>query len=148
MDYKKAIDLFLKHNHWEHFLGQTLDFIEPGVVKYSLYIDEKHLSSPHVAHGGVLSSLMDSTIGGAALAHAFTLGMICSTVEFKINYLSPVNLGETVIAEGKIDYKGKSLIVSSGEIYEKESKRAVAKGMGTFNLYPANKKEFLKEYFE
>ncbi|MGI4865872.1 MAG: PaaI family thioesterase [Janthinobacterium lividum] len=124
--------------------GMTLSVPEPGKAEYRMVILPEHLSSPGVAHGGVLAGLMDAVLGAAALTLAFTAGELVSTVEFKINYLHPVHLGDELRAVAQIDHAGKSLIVSSGVIYRhaagEVAATAVAQGVGTFNRYPAGKR--------
>lgn len=121
--------------------GMILDIIEPGHILYTMVIEHKHLSSPNTCHGGVIAGLMDSVIGTAALSKAFEEHNLVSTVEFKINYLQPVNLGDTLIGEGKIDFKGKSTIVSSGNIKKEKDGSLVAIAIGTFNVYPLSKRQ-------
>ena len=116
----------------------------PGKAEYSMAIRPEHLSSPGVAHGGVLAGLMDAALGAAALTLAFTAGELVSTVEFKINYLHPVQLGDELRAVAQVDHAGKSLLVCSGIIYRQApgeaTETAVAQGLGTFNRYPAGKR--------
>ena len=123
----------------------TLSVPEPGKAEYRMVIRPEHLSSPGVAHGGVVAGLMDAALGAAALTLAFTAGDLVSTVEFKINYLHPVRLGDELRAVAQVDHAGKSLLVSSGVIYCQATTNAadataVAQGMGTFNRYPASKR--------
>ncbi len=130
--------------------GMTLSASEPGRAEYRMVIGPTHLSSPGVAHGGVLAGLMDAVLGAAALTLAFTAGELVSTVEFKINYLHPVRLGDELRAVAKVDHAGKSLVVCSGIIYRHAAGEAdttgaaeataVAQGVGTFNRYPASKR--------
>lgn len=118
-----------------------LEIIEPGHIKYTMRIEDRHLSSPNTCHGGVVAGLMDSVIGTAALSAAFVDDNLVSTVEFKINYLQPVLLGETLVGEGKIDFKGKSTIVSTGHIYKEKDGSVAAIAIGTFNVYPLSKRQ-------
>ncbi|RZK19032.1 MAG: PaaI family thioesterase [Hymenobacter sp.] len=123
----------------------TLRVPEPGKAEYRMVVRPEHLSSPGVAHGGVLAGLLDAVLGAAALTLAFTAGELVSTVEFKINYLHPVRLGDELRAVAQVDHAGKSLVVSSGVIYRQAADddtnaTAVAQGMGTFNRYPAGKR--------
>jgi uncharacterized protein (TIGR00369 family) len=131
--------------------GMTLSIPEPGKAEYRMVIGPAHLSSPGVAHGGVLAGLMDAVLGAAALTLAFTAGELVSTVEFKINYLHPVRLGDELRAVAQVDHAGKSLVVCSGVIYRQAAAgeggntngaeaTAVAQGVGTFNRYPASKR--------
>jgi uncharacterized protein (TIGR00369 family) len=125
--------------------GMELSVTAPGQAEYHMVIGPAHLSSPGVAHGGVLAGLMDAVLGAAALTLAFTTGELVSTVEFKLNFLHPVRLGDELRAAARVDHAGKSLIVCSAIIYRQVpgqpgSETAVAQGQGTFNRYPASKR--------
>jgi uncharacterized protein (TIGR00369 family) len=124
--------------------GMTLSVPAPGQAEYRMVIGPAHLSSPGVAHGGVLAGLLDAVLGAAALTLAFTSGELVSTVEFKINYFQPLRLGDELRATAQVDHAGKSLLVCSGVIYRRTpgepTETAVAQGLGTFNRYPAAKR--------
>ena len=123
--------------------GMALTVPAPGRAEYRMAIAEAHLSSPGTAHGGVLAGLMDASLGAAALTQAFTEGDLVSTIEFKINYLRPVHLGDTLLAVAQVEHTGKSIMVASGTIYRAApdgTTQAVAQGLGTFNRYPASKR--------
>jgi uncharacterized protein (TIGR00369 family) len=134
----KRINLFAKENGMNHTVKNL------GESNYTMTILNKHLSSPNVCHGGVVAGFMDSVLGSAALSVAFNSDSLVSTVEFKINYFKPVYLGEKLIGRGKVDYEGKKLITSTGEIFRiKDGKEVlIAKAIGTFNKYPLDKTEF------
>ena len=90
---------------------------------------------------------MDAALGAAALSLAFTTLEFVSTVEFKMNYLHTVHLHNTLVAKGLVDHVGNKLIVSSCVIYrvvEGQPDVAVARGLGTFNRYPADKRDFAR----
>jgi len=135
------VDVYNQINRYAQDNGLVLTVHEPGKVSYEMKVLEKHLSSPDTCHGGIIAGMMDSLIGAAALTVAFTENNLVSTVEFKINYFKPVCLGTVLSGDGHVDYKGKSLIISSGEIRERESGELVAKAIGTFNVYPLSKKK-------
>ncbi|MES2628819.1 MAG: PaaI family thioesterase [Bacteroidota bacterium] len=129
------------YNHINHFgndHNMTYEVVEPGMVTYRMTIEERHLSGPGVAHGGIIAGFMDAVLGVAALSLAVEEGNLVSTVEFKINYLRPVKLGETITGTGKVDSRGQRILVSSGEIRDSRGE-LLAKAMGTFNAYPAEK---------
>lgn len=137
------MDQFATHfraiNHFDRENGLIFTINSPGDITYHMTILEKHLSSPGTAHGASVAAFMDCVLGLSALSMALTDDNLTSTVEFKLNFLRPARLGEELIGHGKIDYKGKSLLISSGEIRLK-SGELVAKGLGTFNTYPLAKK--------
>lgn len=141
---EQFITLFKTMNKYDLDNGLTFEIHEPGSITYKMTITEQHLSSPNTAHGAAIAGFMDCVLGLSALSQAVTLGNLTSTVEFKINYIRPVSLGEEIIGVGKVVHKGKSLTISSGEV--KNSKgELIALGQGTFNTYPFNKKDFLHD---
>jgi uncharacterized protein (TIGR00369 family) len=125
---------------FDDHLGMVLSVHSPGDITYTLDIEDKHLASPDTCHGGVISGMMDAVLGITALSFAVSKNNLCATVEFKINYLSPVRLGERLEGSGTIDFYGSKLIVTSGAIIEQNRGRLVAKGLGTFSQYPLAKK--------
>lgn len=144
---KKILDLlktFNEKNGFGNAQGVSFKIHPDHSVHLTMKIRDDHLSSPGVAHGGAISAFMDSVLGVTALYHAFRLNKICSTVEFKINFIKPILLGEILSGRATIDYQGQSLMVVSGEIRDSNNGALKAKGLGTFNLYPIEKKEFLK----
>ena len=130
---------FRSINHFDRDNGLAFEIHSPGEITYRMTIMEKHLSSPGVAHGATMAGFMDCVLGLSALTLALTQGSLTSTVEFKLNFIRPAKLGDKLIGRGKVDYKGKSLIISSGDI-TLESGELIAKGLGTFNTYPLEKK--------
>ena|SRR5688572_20386516 len=139
--WRVMIDHYNQINKFGADNQMQLEIFEPGHISYTMKVEDKHLSSPNTCHGGVIAGLMDSVIGTAALSKAFEENNLVSTVEFKINYLQPVNLGDVLVGTGKIDFKGKSTIVSSGKIIKQGSDAVVAIAIGTFNVYPLSKRQ-------
>jgi uncharacterized protein (TIGR00369 family) len=134
-------------NHYGRANGMALTVPQAGQAEYRMTIQDEHLSSPNTCHGGVLAGLMDAALGAAALSLAFTKMELVSTVEFKINYLHSVHLHDVLVAKGIVDHAGNSLVVSSCVIYRVKAGQddvAVARGLGTFNRYPASKRDFAK----
>lgn len=142
--FDNPIEIYKRINRFAQENGMKLTVKEPGKSIYKMEILDKHLSSPNVCHGGVVAGFMDSVLGSAALSLSFKSGALVSTVEFKINYFKPVFLGDQLIGNGSVDFEGKKLISSTGEIYriKEGEKTLVAKAIGTFNKYPLSKTEF------
>ena len=88
-----------------------------------------------------MSGFMDVVLGYAALTMALPEGNIVSTVEFKMNFLKPIFLGDKLRGEGEVLSAGKRIIVTDGRVYRNEE--LVATGQGTFNAYPLEKKSLL-----
>lgn len=132
--------LYRKMSHFDKTLDFEFKVKGPGEVEYGLTIGDRHLSSPETCHGGVLAGLMDAIIGMTVLSDSVTKGLLCSTVEFKINFIKPAIKDDRLSGTGIIDYSGNSLVVASGSIFNQKGE-IVCKGMGTFNLYPLHKKD-------
>lgn len=143
---KSFIEIFKSINKYDLDNNLEFEIHSPGSITYRMTIEDKHLSSPHTAHGAAIAGFMDCVLGLSALSEAITRDNLTSTVEFKINYIRPVKLGETIIGTGKVIHKGKSLIISSGEIRIDGTSDLVAIGQGTFNTYPFAKKDFLNDF--
>ncbi|WPU66429.1 PaaI family thioesterase [Peredibacter starrii] len=141
---KSFTEIFKSINKFDQENELTFEIHSPGSITYKMTVKEKHLSSPNIAHGAVIAGFMDCVLGLSALSEAVTRENLTSTVEFKINYIRPVKLGEELIGTGKVIHKGKSLIISSGEI--RVGGELVAVGQGTFNTYPFAKKDFLNDF--
>lgn len=144
-DLATMVAAYNQMNHFGRTNGMVLTVSTPGQVEYRMTIRDEHLSSPNTCHGGVLAGLMDAALGAAALSLAFTKLEFVSTVEFKMNYLHAVHLHDVLVARGIVDHAGNSLVVSSCVIYRMKDSHddvAVARGLGTFNRYPASKRDF------
>ncbi len=132
------IAAYKESNKFGNDLGMKLISAGEGKAHYHLEIVEKHLATPVAAHGGVIASLMDGTLGVAALAHAIHQHHVVSTIEFKINFTNPVFAGDVLDAQAEVIHAGKRILVCEGKIFNQHGK-LVAKGTGTFNSYPAEK---------
>jgi uncharacterized protein (TIGR00369 family) len=109
-------------------------------VDYHLKIEQHHLATPHAAHGGVIAALVDGALGTAGLSLVASENKALSTVEFKINYLSPALLDDELVAKAKVEQKGKRLLVISCDVFcTNRNNAAIAKSIGTFNAYDAEK---------
>lgn len=134
------IEQYITNNHFGKTLGMDFKIIKPGLVHYFITIKQEHLATPLAAHGGVISALMDGLLGVTALSVSANEHHIVSTIEFKINFLSAAFVGDILQGIGKVENQGKRLIVTSGDIICPERNNIViAKAMGTFNTYPAEK---------
>ena len=144
-DLATMVAAYNQMNHFGRTNGMVLTVSTPGQVEYHMRIRDEHLSSPNTCHGGVLAGLMDAALGAAALSLAFTKFEFVSTVEFKMNYLHAVHLHDELVARGVVDHGGNSLVVSSCVVYRVKKGHedvVVARGLGTFNRYPASKRDF------
>ncbi len=114
--------------------------VEPGLVHYSVKVNETHLATPFAAHGGLIAALVDGALGVAGLSAVYEQNKVVSTIEHKLNYLSAAFLNDQLIAIGKVEQKGnRILVISCDVICENRENKIIAKALGTFNAYDAAK---------
>jgi len=141
---KSLSDSYKNIFHYPDYFGKVLGYkvldIEAGHARTSLAIKQKHISPSGMTHGGVLSAFVDFSMG-AALFKALPKGCFCSTIEFKINYISPVRLGETILGDARIKYLGKSHAVIECHVFrpKEEARKDIAMALGTYNIYLTKK---------
>lgn len=124
-------------NHFGRFMQMDYTILNPGIVEYKLNIREELLATKHAAHGGALAAFMDAILGVASLSAVADEGKLIATIEFKINYLKPALLADTLIGKGKVIQKGKRILITEGEIFNHKNE-LIAKAVGTFTSYPAS----------
>ena len=98
-----------------------------------LKIRVDHLSPAKRVHGGVISAFFDISCG-AAVFTTMQPRDFCSTVELKVNYLRPLDLGDLLCAKTAVVFRGKHLCVVHGYIYRNREKEPVAMATATFNV--------------
>lgn len=125
--------VFSHPDNFGKLVGYDLVSYTETSVRTSLIIEDRHLSPAGVTHGGVISTFVDFSMG-AALFTQLKTGERTSTIEFKINYLSPVKLGETIFCDAKVKFKGRSHAVLECHVFREEGKD-VAFAVGTYNIY-------------
>jgi uncharacterized protein (TIGR00369 family) len=134
-------DLILQYVKWNQFgnhLGMTFSILKPGKVHYRMSIEKEHLATVSAAHGGVIASLMDASLGVAALSVVCQDQKVVSTVSLTIQYLAPAKLGDVLFAEAEVIKSGNRLIFVESSI-RNQLQEVVATGMATMNAYPISK---------
>lgn len=132
------IQSYIEHNSFGEFIGMNFSILKAGVVKYTLEIEQKHLATKQVAHGGLISALMDATLGVGALSHTCNFNKVVSTVDMNISFLNPIKLGDILVSESNLLKAGNRIVFMEALIYNQEG-LIVSKGSGTFNAYPKEK---------
>lgn len=135
--------LLERYNHYNAF-GRLLDMhftvVKPGETKYSLQVKKEHLATPLAAHGGLISALVDASLGTAALSAVEKDNKVVSTVEYKLNFLKPAFEGDKLEAIGNVITQGKRILVVKCDVYcVNRDNEIIATALGTFNAYDAKK---------
>ncbi len=110
-------------------LNASLDKVQNGLVQISCEFKEGLSQQNNFFHAGVMTSIVDSACGYAALTVAPEDKEVL-TVEFKVNFLKPANTSK-LIAIGKVIQSGKTLIVCEGNVYDHTEARLLARMTAT-----------------
>ncbi len=94
----------------------------------------KHLcNSRGVAHGGALSSLLDSALGAAVIS-SMKPEEWCGTRQLSIQFNEPARRGP-LVASGRMVRRGRRVAFAEGEVVDGEG-RVVARAHGTWTIWP------------
>jgi acyl-CoA thioesterase len=119
------VDIPFLHDLGVEFLGMG-----NGEAQVALNLLPRHTNSWHVAHGGVVMTLLDvvMAMAGRSLYPDAQGGV---TVEMKTSFLQPCGKpGARVIAKGKAFHQSKTMCFCEGEVWDGD--KLVAKAMGIF----------------
>jgi acyl-CoA thioesterase len=105
-----------------------------GDVAFELVVEERHLRTLGIVHGGVTAAMLDTALGFAAGTTA-PEGHHVVTVQLSLNFIRPAWRGERLIATGEVRHAGKMTAVARGELRTSEG-ALVASGTGTFMYLP------------
>ena len=129
---------FARHIPFIHLLGAELIRFEDGESEIALDIRDELNNSWHVAHGGVIMTLLD-----VAMAHATRVprsleegpdprGVV--TIEMKTSFMRP-GIGR-VRAHGKLLTQTKTMAFCEGSLFDAQN-QLVAHATGTFKYLRA-----------
>ena len=109
-------------------------------VETRLEIRRDHLSAAARVHGGVIAAFFDASLG-AAVFTTMEPTDLTSTVELKVNYLRPLELGDILKIRAKVVFRGKRLAVTRADLFRNSDKSPVAIASATFYVVAADGKK-------
>lgn len=110
-------------------LGAELVSIKKGEVRIDCNFHKGLSQQDGFFHAGVVTSIVDSACGYAALSIMPENARVLS-VEFKVNLLRPCT-GSKIIAIGKVIKSGKTLSVCEGTVWDEKEEKILAKMIAT-----------------
>ena len=111
-------------------IGIELVSMGNGKAEISLLLEERHLNSWHVAHGGVVLTMLDvaMSMAGRSLDPQARAGV---TVEMKTTFMQPAGeAGCRIIATGWVMHRSTTLVFCEAEV--RTVSGFAAKALGTF----------------
>jgi uncharacterized protein (TIGR00369 family) len=108
---------------------------EKGVAALSVPYREELVGDPEtgVIHGGVISTLLDTGCGVAAISATGMLGGI-ATLDLRIDYMRPAQPGKAVFARCECYRVTRSVAFARGVAYEDDPDDPVATAAGAFMI--------------
>ena len=96
-------------------LSASLVSVKPGAVEISVPFRADFTQQNGFLHAGVITSVLDSACGYAALSVA-PEGADVLSVEFKVNLLSPA-VGERFVARAQVKRSGRQITVCAADAF-------------------------------
>jgi uncharacterized protein (TIGR00369 family) len=112
-------------------LGIEIDKLEYGYARLLLPFDQKLSQGMGYLHGGVITSLCDTSVG-IALFTMTEPGEKILTIELKVNFIAPAD--KNIYAQAKIIHKGRKTAVGEVEVTDSLG-TLIAKALVTYYVY-------------
>ena len=106
---------------------------------FEMTVEEKHLRTLGLMHGGVTATLLDTAMGFAAVTKA-PEGHHVVTIQLNMNFIRPAWQSERLIASGEVCHAGRQTAVARGEVRTADD-LLVASGSATFLFLPVKSDE-------
>lgn len=115
-------------------VGYKVVEVEDGSTTFELEPDEYHYNPFATVHGGILATLLDTTMTASVLSK-LSINEICSTAEIKVNFLRPIIQKTGLITcKAKVLHIGKVLATAEGKIFD-QKKRLYAHAVCTCSVF-------------
>lgn len=116
-------------------IGAEMEELREGYARLSLVIEQRHTNPLGMMHGGVVTTMMDSSLGAAlwALRGEEARRLPHATVEMNASFLSGARLGDRIVVEGRVIRKGKGVAFGEAEA-RRNGEDLIAKGRLTFAI--------------
>lgn len=100
-----------------------------GTARLELEVDDRHLNPAGAVHGGLLATLVDTTMGAAVRSLVDDEG--AATSQLTVTYLRPGRPGRLVVT-ARVGKQGDSLTVCEAEVEQED--RTLVHALATFAI--------------
>ncbi len=101
---------YMSHSGGFHF--RQISDLE---YEYKATIQEYHLNSGGITHGGFIMTLLDSGLG-TAVYHSLGGDKKIATISLDVKFIAPSRKGDTLIGSAKIIKRTRSMVFVRGEL--------------------------------
>ena len=106
-----------------------------GQAEISLELRPEHRNRRGVAHGGLLSAMLDSALGSAVVS-GIRAEEWCGTAQLSVQFRHPAT-GPVLKGRGRMERRGRRIAFADGEVVDAGGK-IVASAHGTWYIWPAH----------
>lgn len=126
---------FMEAMPYSKALKLKVESAEPGELVVSMPYSDQLVGDPEtgVIHGGAVSALMDTTCGGAVMAHPKTT-LLTATLDLRIDYMRPAKPGHTITTRATCYHVTRSVAFARAVAYDDDPDRPVATATGAFTV--------------
>ncbi|MDZ7698937.1 MAG: PaaI family thioesterase [Deltaproteobacteria bacterium] len=115
-------------------VGYKVSEVEVGRTVFELEPREYHYNPFASVHGGILSTLLDTAMTSAVMS-TLPKGLVCATVEIKVNFIRPVTEKTGLVrCEARPIHVGKRLATVEGRVTDQEE-TILAHGVSTCAIF-------------
>ncbi len=108
------LERFSNVKGFSDLIGLQLKDMADGCSTLFIDINDSHLNSGHIVHGGVYASLLDSA-AGAAIYSIISMDQFAPTVSMSISYLAAASQGR-LYATGTVTRKGSRIVHCEAQV--------------------------------
>ena len=127
---KKFEQISLKQGFMKHNGGVMFRNISVNEYEFKSTINENHLNTAGITHGGYLSALVDAGAGTAA--HRAADNAPCVTISLDLKFIGISKIGDEILGHVKILKKTKSLIFLFCEL--KSNNKIITSASGVWKI--------------
>ena len=113
---------FMKHNG-----GLLFKTISENEYQFKTKINQNHLNSAGITHGGFIAAMVDAGVG--TTAHRAANNYPCETISLELKFISAIKLNQELVGIAKIQKKTKSLFFLTCELKVENKIVATASGI-------------------
>ena len=121
LDYLKAIkEGKISPPPVANLVGYQIFEVDDGYAAFELTPAEYHYNPFATVHGGILSTLLDTTMTAAVLS-TLSKGFSCTTIEVKVNFIKPVSAETGILrCEARPIHIGKKIATVEGRLKDRD----------------------------
>ncbi len=120
---------------FHHEVGFRVSLAEstPGAYTVRGRVETRHLNINGVVHGGVYATILDTAMG-ASVVSILAPGETTATTSLYVEFLRAARRGDTLVARGRIQRRGRHIAFVEGELWGAEGVR-LSQARGTWYIW-------------